>query len=499
MAHYRATLYGATRPMTSIEPRTVGHYRLGKLIGRGGTSEVYTAEHVVLGDVVAIKLLRPELANDHLQTAALVEEGTKVRAIDHPNVVRVLDAGIDPVTKGCYLVMERVAGETLAERLRREGRLPEAEVRRLGAQLADGIAAAHARGIVHRDLKPANVMLDGARPKIVDFGIAKLLGARSAITTGRAVGTLAYMAPEQLASGLIAPCTDVWALGIILFEAATARFPFEDFADGRCAQLFDEPLRASSFAPVSPALDALIARCLARDPGRRPGSATELARALRGELDLGAGVDERITADHGGTQQPPLRTLQAPVVELPTVLDRSLARRRGLAPLLGLVGLAAIAGVAALVLGASNASSRSPETPANPIAAPTATPPPAPEVTPPPAVEISSSVPAPTPEPREPAVSSDLVEIRSSPAGAQVFVDRKLRGITPLRLALALPSTIELRRRGYRHVTTRLEQAGIADIELVRASKPTRATRPPRATRSTVRDTKPPMPRETLD
>ncbi|MBA3501720.1 MAG: protein kinase, partial [Deltaproteobacteria bacterium] len=132
--------------------RTVGNYRLKSLIGRGGTSEVYTAEHALLGDIVAIKLLRPELADDSTQAVALVDEGTKVRTIDHPNVVRVLDAGLDPENHGCYLVMEHVAGETLSARLRRDGRFSEAEARRLGAELADGVAAAHARGIVHRDL-----------------------------------------------------------------------------------------------------------------------------------------------------------------------------------------------------------------------------------------------------------------------------------------------------------------------------------------------------------
>ncbi len=152
-----------------------------------------------------------------------------------------------------------------------------------------------------------------------------------------------------------------------------------------------------------------------------------------------------------------------------------------------------MAGIAALVLGASNASSRSPQ-PADPISAPAATPPPAPEAMPPPVVATSISPVPPSPD----ATAAELVEIRSSPTGAQVFVGGKLRGTTPLRLALALPSLIELRRRGYRQVTTRLEQAGIADIELVRAIKPTRPSRPTRSTRSTVRRTEPPR-RETLD
>jgi serine/threonine-protein kinase len=270
------------------------------LIGRGATSEVYAAEHALLGDKVAVKLLRPELATDPGQTQALVDEGARVRGIDHANVVRVFDVGVDSATAGCYLVMEHVAGGTLGARM--TAPLPEAEVRRLGAAIADGIAAAHARGIVHRDLKPANIMLDGDRPKIVDFGVAKHLGARSAITTGRMIGTLAYMAPEQLSSGMIAPCTDIWALGVILFEAIAGKHPFENFDDGRCAQLFDEPARVSAIVDVSPELDAIVAGCLSRDPARRP-TAEELARLLRGEVMVDV---ERITVDAGPVGTVPL-------------------------------------------------------------------------------------------------------------------------------------------------------------------------------------------------
>src|SRR5215207_4314516 len=183
--------------------RSVGNYVLGAQLGRGATSEVFAAEHRFLGDPAAIKLLRAEGAGEGGGAALeeLVAEAAKLRAVAHPNVVRVLDVGSDPASGRCYLAMERVDGESLAARLLREGRLPEAEVRRLGAAIADGLAAVHAAGLVHRDLKPANVMLDGARPKLVDFGIAKFLGGDAALATSRRVGTPAYMAPEQLTGG----------------------------------------------------------------------------------------------------------------------------------------------------------------------------------------------------------------------------------------------------------------------------------------------------------
>jgi tRNA A-37 threonylcarbamoyl transferase component Bud32 len=447
--------------------RTVGPYRLRELIGRGASSEVYAAEHASYKDV-AVKLLRPELAEDDVQIHALLEEGARLRAIDHPNVVRVLDAGLD--ADGCYLVMERVRGEPLAARLRREGRLPEAEVRRLGAELADGVAAAHTRGIIHRDLKPANVMLDGARPKIVDFGISKYLGARSAVTTGRMIGTLAYMAPEQLTSGMIAPCTDIYALGVILFEALAGRHPFDNFADGRCPQLFDEPARVRAIVPaVSPELDDILARCLAREPARRPASADELARLLRGELVL----DDRITADAGPlvpVALPP-RSRRRVAVGDPALDDRitadagvvlmAAARRprsrwRVAAWLVG--GTVVIAGAVSLAVVAQRDAAPVPIAPrvvqrAEPVKR---------------EIEI-----APTPVDRPP-----VVEVRSKPGGAQVIVDGTLRGVTPLTFELALPEVVVIQRAGYRRVERRLERAGVVDVTLRPLRRPTRPTKP---------------------
>jgi serine/threonine-protein kinase len=182
------------RALQPVESRVVGNYVLGEAIGRGGTSEVFAAEHRFLGDAVAVKLLRSSLASDDTATQAFVDEAAQTRAIQHPNVVRVLDFGCDDDTRCCYLVMERIAGESLAARMKR-GRLDEPEVRRLFAAIADGMQAAHAVGIVHRDLKPANVMLSGDVPKIVDFGIAKYLGNAAAVSTERRIGTPAYAAP----------------------------------------------------------------------------------------------------------------------------------------------------------------------------------------------------------------------------------------------------------------------------------------------------------------
>jgi serine/threonine protein kinase len=154
------------------------------------------------------------------------------------------------------------------------------------------------------------VMLRGDMPTIVDFGIAKSLGNTTAAVTERRVGTVAYMAPEQLVDGLITPAVDIWAIGVMLYEAATGRAPFANFSDGRLPQLFESPPRASTLVAISPVLDDLIARCLERDPGKRPASMAEVARVLRGE------ADERVTEDIGG---PPLtRRDPAPTRNDPT-------------------------------------------------------------------------------------------------------------------------------------------------------------------------------------
>jgi len=299
----------------------VGNYTLSGLLGRGGTSEVYAATHRLRGDAVALKLLRRALADDDALRDAFLAEAVRTREIQHPNVVRVLEVGHDDASGSCYLVMERIDGESLAARLARCGQLPEADLRRLCAAIADGMAAAHARGVVHRDLKPGNVMLRGDVPTIVDFGIAKSLGATSAVVTERRVGTVAYMAPEQLTDGLIAPAVDIWALGVVMYETATGKLPFGSFTGGRLPQLFDTPPRAATLAPISPALDDLIARCLERDPGKRPAAMADIARALRSD------DDERVTADVGAVASVPLassapRRRQWPLV---VVLSASVA------------------------------------------------------------------------------------------------------------------------------------------------------------------------------
>jgi len=388
--------------------RILGNYTVGSLLGRGGTSEVYAGEHRFLGDPVAIKLLRASAA-----TGGLLAEARRTRAIQHPNVVRVLDFG--EADGDLYLVMELIAGGSLAARLRECGPLDEASVRRLGAGIADGLAAAHALGIVHCDLKPANVMLDDDVPKVVDFGIAQHLGAGAA--SGPRMGTPAYMAPELRDGAVAAPSVDVWSLGVLLYEALTGQLP---------------PVQAAP--PCSPELAALIARCLERDPARRPSAMAQIASVLRGD------ADERVT-----------EPLDEPA---PPATAR---RRRRWVPIASGVGLAAaaVASVAVWQLAVST-SAGSPVVAASP-------PPPA---APAPASALPSDA-APAPLPR--------VAIRSTPPGATIVIAGKAVGRTPATLELALPVEIELRRSGFRTARARATAAVPLDVRLV----PQQRARPP--------------------
>jgi serine/threonine-protein kinase len=506
--------------------RIVGNYALGALLGRGATSEVYAAEHRLLGDRVAVKLLRSEVADSDDAVAAFVAEAAGTRAIEHPNIVRVFDVGRDEASGSCFLVMERLEGGSLAERLRDSGPLPEAEVRRLGAAIGDGMQAAHDGGIVHRDLKPANVMMAGAEPKVVDFGIAKHLDGRSATRTQRRIGTPAYMAPEQLTGGLIAPCVDVWALGVLLFEATSGRLPFEGFEDGRAPQLFETAPRLRERAPVSPAFEALVARCLEREPGRRPQSMAELARELRAE----PAADERFTddlgpllpaqpepvaanGDAGGSTRSALRasrlttngspgaerrasrltTNGSPGAErrasrLTTNGSPGAERRasrlttngspgagRPTAPFL-LLGLAAVglAAVAALVL-TTRACHPNPSTLST-----------FPHSVHPEQAErearsaskgAHTPAPAPAPAPVPAATFASLV-IQSAPSGAAIFHDGALVGITPANVSVRLPLSLTLRKDGYRDEPVRVTKAGPLSIRLTKKRKPTRPKRP---------------------
>lgn len=265
----------------------LGHYRIVEKIGEGGMGEVFLARDEHLGHDVALKVLPPG-TSDHARHL-FRKEAHALSRLNHPNIVNVID--FDTQEGLAFLVMEYVPGLALDERVR-QGILEESEVVRIGVQIAEGLAAAHAQGVIHRDLKPGNLRLThDDRLKILDFGLAQStlrLGplASTASVAGPAdcSGTLPYMATEQLLGEPLDERTDIYAAGAVLYELCTGRPPFEQrlFTTLVDAILHKAPAPPSQIVRgISPTLEKIILRCLEKKAAQRFRSAKELAEALR--------------------------------------------------------------------------------------------------------------------------------------------------------------------------------------------------------------------------
>jgi hypothetical protein len=276
-----------------------GRYRIVSPLGKGGMGEVYRAEDLRLGQTVALKFLPRSLAQTEEALERFKREVRLARQVSHPNVCRVFDIGEISETGDAgknfthtFLTMEFVDGEDLASLLRRIGRLPPDKAVEIARQLCAGLAAAHEHGIVHRDLKPANIMLDGrGRARITDFGLAAL-AAEIKGDAARA-GTPAYMSPEQFAGQEVTPKSDLYSLGLVLYEVLTGKHPFEASSVDQMARLRDKsaPTAPSQFVKdLNPLVERVILRCLDKDPGKRPASALQVAAALPGGDPLAAAL-----------------------------------------------------------------------------------------------------------------------------------------------------------------------------------------------------------------
>ncbi|WP_193662219.1 serine/threonine-protein kinase [Nocardioides kribbensis] len=256
-----------------------GRYRLGEVLGRGGMADVHRATDTVLAREVAVKLLR-STADQASDRARFTAEARTLAGLSHRGLVTVLDAGVD--AEHPFLVMELVEGTTLGARLA-DGPLPAAEAARIGQQVADALSYAHGRGVVHRDVKPGNVLLapDG-RVKLADFGIARLIGDTVRHTqTGTAVGTAAYLAPEQVRGEELDTSVDVWSLGLVLLEALTGERAYPGSpTESAMARLHRPPPVP---ADLPPGWSDLLCAMTAADPAARPSTAQVAARlgALR--------------------------------------------------------------------------------------------------------------------------------------------------------------------------------------------------------------------------
>lgn len=281
--------------MTSPDDEIAGRYRLEELLGGGQGAEVWRALDTELGRTVAVKLLAPTADRERFR-----REAQSVASLAHNNVMQLFDYG--EFEGRPFMVLEYLPGGTLAERLRAGEPLPLSTVEPIALGVAAGLAHAHERGIVHRDLKPANILFDEeGRPKLADFGIARRAAGEGTLTeAGTVLGTASYISPEQAAGKPAGPQSDVYGLGVILFQLLTGRLPFEAEDALTLAELHRDappPPVAPVAAEVPPGLVSLTERMLAKDPARRPADGAAALAALSGTaVDRPTGVTRALPA-----------------------------------------------------------------------------------------------------------------------------------------------------------------------------------------------------------
>jgi eukaryotic-like serine/threonine-protein kinase len=310
-------------------------YELEDRLGSGGMSSVYKATDRVLERTVAVKVLAEHLSDDEKFVARFRREALAVAKLIHPNIVQVYDTGVDAHRH--YIVMEYVEGRSVAQLLQRQGALGPQPAARIGMQSCAGLEYAHRQGIIHRDVKPGNLMViggpagDGARAggemtvKLTDFGIARAAEQTRITQVGSVVGTAAYLAPEQARGDEATPASDVYALGVVIYQLLTGRLPYEGstLAELAIRRENERPLPPTSYDDSVPeALSVAVLKSLENDPAARYGSARSLAEGLRRGL---AGQDPIDVGDAptviGGptteATRPLPRTDEVPVVPAP--------------------------------------------------------------------------------------------------------------------------------------------------------------------------------------
>src|SRR5215203_3577259 len=310
-------------------------YDVGRPLGSGGMGEVFLARDRVLGRDVALKVLRKQFAGDEEFAERFKREAMSAASLSHPNIVQVYDRG-ETEEGSSYIAMEYVPGGTLKEKILGDGPLGTREAAALGAQVAAALGAAHDRGMVHRDIKPQNVLLtDRGDAKVADFGIARAGSSVTISRTGSVLGTAGYMSPEQALGKSATPKSDLYSLGVVLYEALTGELPYT--ADNPIAvsmKHVNQPVRSPrEIDPTIPeGMNALVTRLMAKNPEDRYEDADELADDLR-RVNRGL---EPVAAGAARMQRPrPQRTAVPPQnltreTQRPRPVPAPTRRRRGL-------------------------------------------------------------------------------------------------------------------------------------------------------------------------
>lgn len=329
-----------------------GRYRIIEPIGVGGSSQVYLAHDSVLTRHVAIKVLDERAAAQADLRRLFTKEARALAQLSHPNIVAVYDVG--EIDGRPYIAMEHVAGVSLKQRIERAGALAMGDALRLGASIARGLDFAHSRGIVHADLKPSNVLLDqDDRPKICDFGIARM--PQDNADSPQLFATALYVAPERVEGKRASAASDVYGLGLVLYEMLVGRPPFTSTNSAVLLRdhVVRQPVPPSHLRPSLPKeLDAIVMRALAKDPGARWGRASEMAAALDKVGDMGA-TTQHFIAEPIQAFVP--KATQSPVVHLLSTYGAPIRNAffgaLSAAPVVGLALLAGLHPIVALVMG----------------------------------------------------------------------------------------------------------------------------------------------------
>src|SRR5215212_4327477 len=282
---------------TTTDPhlgRVVAGYRIEELIGRGGMGLVYRAEHLNLKRGAAIKLIAPDLAEAAGFRERFNREARIAAALQHPNIVTVYDAG--EADGLLYLAMQHIQGSDLSAVLRTQGRLRPYRALDMCRQVAAALDAAHGEGLIHRDVKPANVLIEGRTAFLTDFGLTKrTAGTHTELTrAGDVVGTIHYVAPEQIEGGQVSTRSDVYSLGCLLYHCLTGQVPYSRETDVAViyAHLSEPPPKLTAVRPeLAAGLDGVIAKALDKSPDRRFPTCSDLVNAARGVIDAAGPLD----------------------------------------------------------------------------------------------------------------------------------------------------------------------------------------------------------------